>query len=271
MLYPAELRARSVMAIPARRRGRQGRGGAVAAAMALLASLLAPAATLAAERSVTVRAVEAGDRLALADGTILRLSGLVLPESGRAAMRIEAQAQAKVTGLVDGRPVTITPVATDRHGALMAEARNAEGVSLEAALVAAGLAYAWPTLANPASMPLLALEEKARRADRGLWREPALTEQQAGRVRSMPPRFAVVRGRVLQVSPRRYWVYLNFGADWRRDFTARITLDDAAAMRRRGHDPAALEGHEVRLRGWLFPLAGPMMEITEETQIEVVE
>ena len=35
-------------------------------------------------------------------------------------------------------------------------------------------------------------------------------------------RFRIVRGRVLRVAPTESYVYLNFGADWRADFTVRV-------------------------------------------------
>jgi hypothetical protein len=71
----------------------------------------------------------------------------------------------------------------------------------------------------------------------------------------------VVRGRA----------YLNFGADWKQDFT--VTL--APAVRRlfeaEGHDPRAYEGRRIRVRGWLKSFNGPMIEATHPEQIELLE
>lgn len=62
--------------------------------------------------------------------------------------------------------------------------------------------------------------------------------------------------------------YLNFGADWRSDFTVMI---DARARRRFDHagiDLDALEGREVLARGWIRSRNGPMIEATHPEQLQ---
>ena len=65
--------------------------------------------------------------------------------------------------------------------------------------------------------------------------------------------------------------YLNFGTDWRRDFTFRAQPDARRAFDRAGIDLAGLTGQRVRGRGWVFPLNGPMIDLTHPEALEVLE
>ena len=117
---------------------------------------------------------------------------------------------------------------------------------------------------------LLALEAEARAARRGIWQEAGWRVQPAAQVRGAVGDLVLVSGRVVAVGWGGDRLYLNFGEDRRRDFTARIARADARALTRGGIDPERLAGREVRLRGWLFYLGGPMIEIAGPAQIEVL-
>ncbi|MBF0393872.1 MAG: thermonuclease family protein, partial [Alphaproteobacteria bacterium] len=112
---------------------------------------------------------------------------------------------------------------------------------------------------------------EARAEARGLWAEPAYRPSRAEGMRARDAAYHLVEGRVVKVAETRGKTYLNFGADWRTDFT--VTLD--AAARRlflaAGRDPAGLEGRLVRVRGWLESWNGPLIEASHPEQIEVVE
>jgi micrococcal nuclease len=79
-----------------------------------------------------------------------------------------------------------------------------------------------------------------------------------------------VEGVVLDAAEIRGRVYLNFGEDWKSDFT--VTL--APAVRRlfasEGIDPLDYGGKTVRVRGWVKSFNGPMIEASHPEQIEVV-
>ena len=72
---------------------------------------------------------------------------------------------------------------------------------------------------------------------------------------------AVVRGRG----------YLNFGDDWREDFTVSIGPRDRRRFETAGIDIEDYEGRLVRVRGWVDSFNGPMIEATHPEQIEVLE
>jgi hypothetical protein len=72
---------------------------------------------------------------------------------------------------------------------------------------------------------------------------------------------AVVRGRG----------YLNFGDDWREDFTISIAPRDRRLFEDGGHPIEDYEGRLVRVRGWIKSFNGPMIEATHPEQIEILE
>lgn len=72
--------------------------------------------------------------------------------------------------LVGGQSVTVNVRATDRYGRTVADIVLADGTSLAAALLKAGLAWWYRQYSEDKSLE--AMEEKAREAKRGLWTAP---------------------------------------------------------------------------------------------------
>jgi endonuclease YncB( thermonuclease family) len=160
----------------------------------------------------------------------------------------------------------------DRHGRLVGHLRRqGDGLWVQAAVVSDGLAVVMPFADETADAgPLLALEEAARTAGRGLWADPFFAVRDAATVGTERGRLRLVAGTVRAVAEVGGTTYLNFGADWRRDFTGLMDRATARACRDAGRDPKALEGRRVRLRGWMRDYNGPLVEITACDQIEVL-
>jgi hypothetical protein len=79
---------------------------------------------------------------------------------------------------------------------------------------------------------------------------------------------------VVQVGER---IYLNFGADWRTDFTVEIQARDAKAfgLKKNAVDGAwfreAYLGKKLRVRGQLRPINGFQVRVTHPLQLEVLK
>jgi len=121
---------------------------------------------------------------------------------------------------------------------------------------------------------LLELEERARAMRSGLWASGELV------VRDPDPNglaqhldsYQIVRGRVIDTGAARNGrVYLNFGLDWRTDFTVSISPAHLERFQEAGLDPMALAGHEVRVRGWLYRENGPMIALDHPEAIEQLD
>jgi endonuclease YncB( thermonuclease family) len=231
---------------------------------------------------VVERALD-GDTLALADGRVLRLAGVLAPKSAdRDAQRTHEReiagaasaARVALEQLARGRALTLWhgDLAEDRHGRVFAHARTAEGVWLADELLRLGHARVF-TQADAAerAAEMLKLEADARAARRGLWALAAYavrTDEEAGRSADS---FQIVEGRVLKAAAAREFFYLNFGSDYRRDFTVGVERAALRAFRRAGRDPAALAGKRIRIRGWVIWRGGPYIGATHPEQVEVIE
>ena len=221
---------------------------------------------------LAVAGVPAGDRLELADGRTVRLAGIRLPESPGAPFA--EQARATLAGLLAGQAVRLATSAApvDRYGDLVAQVERADGTWLQGALLEQGLAE---VETRPGEVlraaEMLALERAARAGRRGLWADPAFAPRSAGRVADAVGSFQIVQGRVLRVAPSGDYVYLNFGRNWRSDFTLRLRraeLDDR--FERSGLDVMALGGRRIEVRGFVLEAGGPLIELSHPEQLQVL-
>jgi endonuclease YncB( thermonuclease family) len=250
---------------PATPRGR-------AAPFLLSAVLWVSPAVAGAEEPTRVGEIVGPQELLLADGRTVRLAGIwVDPADGAAA----SAASAALASWLDGRLVTLDPppAAADRHGRLRAQARAREGMWLQGELVRRGFAVAAPApdVADGRVAQPLALEREARLAARGVWSGGAVGPWPAERVAAERGRYVLVSGRVREVARVQDQVYLNFGEDWRSDFTLRAEARRARAFAKAGLDLERLAGRNVLARGHLFEIGGPMIELVHPAQIGVVE
>ena len=211
-----------------------------------------------------------GDTVRLADGRTLRLAGLYAPKTGIAGR----QAAHRLSELAVGRPVRLffAGPPRDRWRRVLAHLERGDGLWLQGALLAEGLARAQTRAeTRAAASAMLHLEAAARRARRGIWRNPAFAVRRADSLDRTARGFQIVEGRILRAQRIKGRVYLNFGADWRTDFT--VSLNAAARRRfvRAGLAPEDWSGRYIRVRGWIKNWNGPMIEATHPEQIEVLD
>ncbi|NVK19514.1 MAG: hypothetical protein HWE30_12520 [Methylocystaceae bacterium] len=83
--------------------------------------------------------------------------------------------------------------------------------------------------------------------------------------------FAIVEGRVVDVAHVKGTTYLNFGANWRDDFTVKIPKANHYIFKRYGLKTDRLKDKRIRIRGWVSKQNGPMIEARHPAQIEVIE
>jgi Staphylococcal nuclease homologue len=146
----------------------------------------------------------------------------------------------------------------DRYGRLQAQAFLIDGHQrrwVQGHLLAQGLARAYLQAGNGAcGKELLAAERVARDARGGLWAEAAYAVRQAGDAAELlryHTRFQIVEGKVTRVARVRGVIYLNFGRNWRRAFSASLRDADRAMLGDYAGNPKGLEGRTVRVRGWI--------------------
>ncbi len=250
--------------------------------MTVLAVAVNPVAAAAADGDVldpSVAAVIAaaldGDTLQLADGRVLRLAAILAPKGAEPLADTVRAALAEAVG----RPLLLEfgPRRTDRHGRLLAQAwlAAADGtkeVWLQELLLARGLARVASTGDTRAQVvELLRLEAQARAAGRGLWADPAYRIRTPADAGEALNRFQIVEGSVLAAALVRNGGYLNFGADYKTDFTLSFSRESLRRLQEGGIVFESLQGVRLRARGWLRSFNGPLIDITHPEQIEVLE
>ncbi len=241
-----------------------------------------PPAAAAADVVTRVVAVTDGDTMRI-DPPVnglseLRLAGIDAAKAplGRPANRpwpLGDEARAALAALTRDTSIRLAFAGqrTDRYRRLVDQVYRADGRWLQGELLEAGLARVHTSLDNrEMAGEMLSIEAEARAARRGLWASPAYAVAAPSEVRQRIGSFALVEGKVLGARRVKKWIYLNFGADWRDDFTVTIEANSLPLFAAAGLDPLALAGRLIRVRGWVEKFNGPSIEVTHPEQIEVL-
>lgn len=226
-----------------------------------------------------VAAVIDGDSLTLSDGRTVRLVGLQAPKLPKGRRNfpewpLALEAKAALEALVAGQAVTLYygGAHADRYGRALAHLVRTDALWIEGEMLRVGMARVYTFSDNRAvAQPMLALEQEARAAHRGIWADPFYairTPEEAVRYEGS---YEIVEGRIVDAARTQSGVFLNFGADWRTAFTLRLRPDALKLFRAAGSDPLALNGKTVRVRGWIRrDRLRAVIDITHPEEIEIL-
>ena len=221
-----------------------------------------------------------GSTVILDDGETVRLAGIETPSVPRggtdsSAAQLAMNARQALAALVQDRRVDLALGDTrrDRHGRLRAHlVRTDDGAWVQGALLAVGLARVHSLVDDRVAVAdMLAIERQARASRLGIWSQPDYRVWAAREAEGGLRSFQLVEGRVRAAAVVRGRGYLNFGEDWREDFTVSIAPRDRRRFEAAGIAVEDYEGRLVRVRGWIESFNGPMIEATHPEQIEVLE
>lgn len=191
------------------------------------------------------------------------------------------QARSRLEALIDAAQGQLTlesPGAEldryERHLAHVYDLTGSEPVWFQGVLVSEGWLVAASYADNHArARELQALEDLARQASRGGWGEGIYQILQAdpNMLAQKLDSVQIIQGRVMDVSPvLSGQIYLNFGFDWRTDFTVSIPEEALERFTQAGLVPSDLEDRVIRVRGWLYEDNGPMIRIDHPEAIELI-
>ncbi len=142
---------------------------------------------------------------------------------------------------------------------------------IQGALIENGLARVRPSALNTEMVPqMLALEHKARQEKRGLWADEQYAILTPETAAQSLYQWAIIEGTVRANAMSKNKVYLNFGNDWRKDFTIGIPSKIRRELSKNGIDPLGYAGKTVRVRGWLEKYNGIYIELMHPVWIEVL-
>lgn len=276
--YHGLVRVRGLLRIRRCGRSAVGLGVSALAYLALPATAGAlpvclPPVEVAAAKIISARA---NGVLMLERHRTVKLESLLWPagDPDRAAAAISRAAVAALRNLVSGQRLTLRAVAPklDRYGRLRAQALLPDGRWLQRELLRRGLARV--SIApdrRECARELYAAEAEARGSGMGLWAFPRYATRTPDSLgwRDLGT-FQIVEGRVLSVKLSSGRAYLDFGRNWRTDFTVTIAPDDMKTFRREAVDLYAYSGKTIRVRGYVDRLHGFEIEATSPAAIEIL-
>jgi endonuclease YncB( thermonuclease family) len=216
--------------------------------------------------------VRDGRTISLTDGRELRLAGIEVGDESRAAL----QRLIAGHGLNVGLRLERLGAERDRYGRVLAFAFLDDATqSLQQILLEQGHARVSARIGDKTCADgLLSAEKAARAASRGIWADPnfaPLSAENLARLEAVRGQFALVEGKVLSVHESGATIYVNFGRRWTRDFTVIILKGVSRVFTAAGVEPKQLEGHRVRVRGWIEQRGGPVISAEAPEQIEILD
>jgi endonuclease YncB( thermonuclease family) len=217
------------------------------------------------------------------DGNEIRLVGIQAPKLplGRKnfpTWPLAQKSKEALAALTLGKQVTLTfsGAKRDRYARWLAHlhipGENAP-VWVQGEMLNTGMARVYSFSDNRGHIAeMLALEKAARRAQRGIWALPyyAIRNADPAALLDELGTFQLVEGRIIDAAEVKGTVYINFGQDWRDDFTVAIERKALKLFAETSPHPRDWSGRAVRVRGWLIKRNGPMIRATHPEQIELL-
>jgi len=217
----------------------------------------------------TVEKVVDGDTVRLQTGEAVRLVGIDTPEKGEPYFE---EASRLTANLVLGQPVRILLCSRQKHDdydRLLAFVQAGEkDPGLE--LLEQGLARTMliPPCGMERAGPYQKAERKAFRDGRGIWSRQQTRRVPVEKAEQYVGCLMTVSGQVLKVHIGAKAVHLNFGKNYRTDFTAVIFRKNLPALLEEGLEPVATyAGRLVEVTGYVRSYEGPEIIVDSADQI----
>lgn len=204
-----------------------------------------------AQDNLTIKTILDANRVELSNGQIVMLGGVVAHEG----------AQDYLTNRFKGKSIQPFPEDSlkNRYGEVVAHLKTIEGIWIQKELVRNGLAHAFtmPSF-REGQVALLAAEK-----DNG-------TLDANAPIDKMIKGFQVVEGIVVDAVESGKYVYLNFGDDYKTDFTISTKKKFHKSFLAEGFNILELKGKKVRMRGWMDHYNGPFIKLSYPEQIQIM-
>ena len=210
------------------------------------------------------------------DGQIVRLSAMNIPDyHPENPGEISLTVMKVLNDLLVGKDVILYQTKSgkgrvNRMGHRVAHLQVGD-IWVQGLLLGLGLARVETDKETPElAAPMLAIETAARGAKTGLWAYDSFNVLSPQTAPNYLDSFQIVEGTVHSAAINKNRIYLNFGPDWKSDFTVSIAPMDKRNFAKAGIDLLALGKAKVRVRGWLRSYNGPYIEVTHPAALEIL-
>tara|TARA_R110002073_G_scaffold58777_2_gene148695 strand:+ start:4871 stop:5722 length:852 start_codon:yes stop_codon:yes gene_type:complete len=226
-----------------------------------------------------VTAVTDGDTVILEDNSRVRLVGLQAPKlplgrKNHPPWPLAQESKRALEKLVLGQYVTLYygGAERDRYGRALAHLFRDDGLWVQEEMLNHGMARVYSFADNRALVTeMLNREQQARRRQDGIWALDFYAPRTPAEGLPQRNRFQLVQAIVRHVAKVRGTYYLNFGDDWKTDFTIVIKSPAARLFHKTGHAPESYKNKKIEIRGWLKTYNGPMIEASHPEQIMIID
>ncbi len=214
----------------------------------------------------------------LSDDRIIHLTGLDYPDIDfHEPGPLSVTSQEILKDFLKGHVVLIYQTPSSKSGRLNRMehsiahlVRQKDKVWVQGLLLKLGLARTRTTLYNfELAAEMMELENYARIKEQGLWLNEEYKVLSPELANNKIDEYAIVEGKVISASMKNNKVYLNFGQNWKKDFTVAISSKDLRKFTKLHIDPKQWGGKTVRVRGWIRDYYGPFMEINHPSRFEL--
>ena len=240
------------------------------AANMLLWGYPAKAADLKSAHMAIVSAVDRVGNLTTHSGQIIRLSNIALPLESTAAYQdslswLTNQTLGKLAGIA-GKGAR-----QDRLQRWIGDVFVGD-TWLQGDLALMGLAFIVPDASQPESLnALIARESYARHSRLGIWDSSEAPVASPATAHQFIGTYRIITGRIIDASRVKTRVYLNFGDDYRQDFTVRINGRLRHQIDRSGDPPEDWDNRLVEVRGLLLQENGPLILLESQYHLRRIK
>ncbi|MBX2834062.1 MAG: thermonuclease family protein [Micavibrio sp.] len=214
----------------------------------------------------------------LDNGTITNLTGLNYPDyDARDAGEGSLLAMKILKDMLEGQKVRTFQTMDSRWGRVnrmeheLAHLQKVDGdLWVQGVVLSLGLAMVETAQRNTEmAFEMYALEKEARTEKLGIWAEAAhiFSPQEAA---DHTNNFGIVEGKIVSVAMNKNRLYMNFGQNWRDDFTVSIAPKNLKIFNLAGYDFLQWGGRHIRVRGWIEEYNGPHIEIDHPQAVEEI-
>lgn len=120
------------------------------------------------------------------------------------------------------------------------------------------------------------IESKARSEKIGIWNpenefySPVLTASELDKKEYIKQGYEIVEGNVKNIATYNNNIFVNFGNNWRNDFTISVKTSLRKDLNKASINLFELNNQKIRIRGWLTYWNGAHIELTHPEQLEIL-
>ncbi|MCP5382328.1 MAG: thermonuclease family protein [Kordiimonadaceae bacterium] len=229
------------------------------------------------KQEISYRVIEIidGDTLRLENNMEVRLVGLQAPKIalGRKNFKpwpLGNEARDALAALALNKNVILLYGGRkmDRYGRSLAHLFLEDGRWIQGEMIKSGMARVYSFADNRSVVEELLEEEKKARNNRtGIWGldfYKIKSDRESGKYTNS---FQLISGKILEVATVRNNTYLNFGEDYKTDFTIVVPNRVNKMFEQKDIKLSDLEGRNIIVRGWLKYYNGPTIDLTHPEQL----